>query len=115
MSCITSRLTICFLLLTGAIVWGHTVQLFYPSGVLEVFQVFWGKLVLLDFVASLALIGVWIAWLHPPEKRWTHGIPWTLGVVVLGTPVALVFFILRSRRYQNASDVFLKPEIGRSK
>jgi len=105
-------LTACFILLTGAIVWGHTVQLFYPFGVLEVFEVFWGKLVLLDFVASLLLVGVWIAWLHPPEQRLTRGVPWTLGVVILGTPVALVFFILRARRYRTASEVFLQPAVS---
>ena len=104
-----SVLAICLLVLSAVIVWAHTIELFYPAGILQVLEVFWGKVVLIDFVASLLLISVWIALLHPPEQRLTRGIPWGIGVVVLGTPVALLFFVLRASRAASAREVFLRP------
>lgn len=107
MSRAAAALMVWLVVLTGVIVWGHTIELFYPTGIAQVLEVFWGRLVLVDFVAALVLIGVWIAMLHPPGQRLRRGVPWTLGVVILGTPVALVFFLLRARRYPNARELFL--------
>lgn len=96
----------------GLIAWGHTHELFYPTGLGQVLDVFWGKLLTADFVASLVLIGVWIGLLHPPGKRLSRGLAWTIFVVVLGTPAALLFFLLRARRFKSAQDVFLRWDSG---
>ncbi len=100
-------LAVAFVLLTGCIVWAHTIELFYMSGVLHVLDVFWGKLVLLDFVASLVLLGLWMAMLLPQNVRLTHGLLWMLGVIVLGAPIALLYFLLRSRHGSSAQEIFL--------
>jgi len=105
-------LSVWLVLLTLVIGWAHTIELFYLSGIRQVLDVFWGRIVLVDFVASLVLIGVWIAMLHPPGQRLSRGIPWTLGVVILGTPVALVFFLLRARTRSTAQDIFLGAPEG---
>ncbi len=103
-------LLVAWFLLSLVIVWAHTVELFYFSGFEKVVHVFWGRIVTLDFVASLLLIGVWIILLLPPRQRLIRGSLWTLAVVVLGTPVALLFFILRARRYSLPRDVFFRVE-----
>lgn len=104
-------IALCFLAIGGVTVWGHTHELFYPTGLGHVLEVFWGKLMALDFAASLLLIGFWIGLLHPPEQRFTRGIPWTIAVLALGTPAALLFFLIRSRRYPAARDLFLKSDL----
>lgn len=105
-------LIVAFVINTGVIVWAHTVELFYFSGFNSVLALFWGRVVLFDFVASLLLVGFWITLLHPPEQRLIRGVLWTLTVVVLGTPVALLFFILRARQYTTTAEVFLGQTKG---
>jgi hypothetical protein len=99
-------LLIAWLVNTGVIVWAHTIELFYFSGFQKVLHLFWGRIVVFDFVAALLLIGLWITLLHRPEQRVTRGLLWTVAVIALGTPMALLFFILRARRYMTAKDVF---------
>ena len=70
-------------------------------------EVFWGRIVLVDFGASLLLIGVWIVFLHPPEQRPTRGLAWAAAALTLGTGVALLFLLLRARRLASAREVFL--------
>ena len=89
--------------------YGHTIEFFYPTGIQHVYEVFWGKLVLADFAASLVLISVWIAFLHPPHQRLSRGIAWGVVVVLLGTPAALFFFLLRARTHRDAQSLFLQP------
>jgi len=101
-------LALWFVSLSFATLWGHAFELFYFAGIRAILEVFWGRLVLLDFAASLVLIGVWITYLHPPEQRLTRGVPWALAVLVLGTPPALFFFLLRARKHPTALDTFLR-------
>ena len=101
-----------FLGIGGLTVWGHTHEFFYPTGLGHVLEVFWGKLMAADFAASLVLIGVWIGLLHPPGQRMTRGVGWGIFVVFAGTPGALLFFLLRARRFESAQDVFLRWESG---
>ena len=101
-----------FLGIGGLTVWGHTHEFFYPTGLGHVLEVFWGKLMAADFAASLVLIGVWIGLLQPPGKRMTRGVCWGIFVVLAGTPGALLFFLLRARRFESAQDVFLRWDSG---
>jgi hypothetical protein len=94
----------------GVIVWAHTIELFYFSGFLSVLNIFWGRIVTFDFLACLLVVGVWIILLHRPEERVKKGLPWTIAILALGTPIVLLFFILRARRYSTAKEVFLSAD-----
>jgi hypothetical protein len=82
-------------LLTTIIVAGNIIEPFYPTGVVSVTSSVGGKIMTLDFVVVLILVG---AWIYHRERDKRLGLLIAVLVVVLGTPVALFYVAARGWR-----------------
>ncbi|MGB0715265.1 MAG: hypothetical protein ACPGXK_05265 [Phycisphaerae bacterium] len=66
----------------------------------------WGVVTLIDLLAGLLLVALWIAALEP---SWWRRVFWWLGLLCLGNLTSLLFFAWRFYRCGTVSEALFKP------